>query len=80
MKIFEDYYEFESTGRIVNTHGTAYIGIDVYADISDVAMGYDSPFLVSDEEGSNEMTEEEKTELADFMIEKWTEFKKPFKF
>jgi len=65
MKITEDGLLFETTGRRINANNEI-IGINPNGDIYE---GYDRGI------DSQEMTPEEREELANYMISLWNKFK-----
>jgi hypothetical protein len=71
----ENLFVFKSTGRNFSTHGMD--GISITED-GVVRYGYDGYVELKDDEGCDdndlEFTEEEKKELAVYMIEKWSKF------
>lgn len=76
MKEIEDcLFEFECSKRRFSTHGTSGIGVD---DSGDVVYGRDGYLEIIDEKGYDdeeiELTAEEKTELAIYMMDKWAKF------
>ena len=69
----EDHIEFESTGRSAYAYGGV-IGIsEGDVDSLSVVGGYDDRFPLHSE---GELTKEEHRELADYMIDLWTQFRK----
>lgn len=71
MKIVESKAIFNS-GREANCNN-GFIGINLNLEISE---GSDGNFHIYDEEYENEeLTTEEKIELADFMINQWQHYK-----
>lgn len=76
MKITEEGYQFESTGRFMRNHGTVQIGLDVINESMDITLGYDNWVdLTPEREDGVIMTDKEVSELCDFMIGKWSELK-----
>lgn len=71
MKVEEDQFTFESTGRAFRTHAD---GLSLSYD-GNVRGGYDSYTALIDKEGQDEydfeFTDEEKKELAIYIIEQW---------
>lgn len=68
----DDGYKFESTGRTFDANRSI-IGINPLLEISE---GYDGHIVFEDEDYNElELTKEERTELADYMIKLWQEFK-----
>ena len=74
-EIEECLFEFDCTKRKFSTHGMSGISID---DIGSVTYGRDGYVDLIDEEGYDdadlEFTDEEKKELAIYMMDKWAEF------
>lgn len=68
----EDYVKFESTGRSAYAFGGV-IGISE-RDVNSISVvaGYDNRFPLHSED---ELTKEERQELANYMISLWTQFK-----
>lgn len=69
MKVVGDTAYFESTGR---EEGAVFgiIGLCVALPDGGVFQGYDSGFVYDEP-----LTAEERNELADFMIEKWNQYR-----
>ncbi len=63
-------FQFENTGRYASAHAHI-IGID---DELNTFAGYDNQFD-ADGDPPNELTPDERRELADFMIARWTEYR-----
>ncbi len=63
-------FQFESTGRYASAHADI-IGID---DEGNTFAGYDNDFDADGDE-PNDFTPEERRELADFMIARWTVYR-----
>jgi hypothetical protein len=79
MIVKRDGYYFETTKRFFKDHGTVHIGLDIHSTPMDVAMGYDIYFIKDDDDYPDTiLSSEESIELADFMINKWQEFKKQY--
>lgn len=70
MKIEGDWVEF-STGRV----SYANFGVIGLGDDLTVSHGADGGFWAPDYEGEDALTPEERVELADYMIERWTAFR-----
>lgn len=72
MKVTDEGYVLESTGRKINTRSAD--GLSLFQ--GQVRMGYDSYVEFSDQEPGDDpvFTAEEKTELATYMIDEWKQF------
>lgn len=67
------HYEFETTGRSFYANG--YVGIIEHSDGEvGIAEGYDG-YVNINGDPDEEMSGEEATELADYMIKLWEKFK-----
>jgi hypothetical protein len=70
-----DMYKFECSGRMFSTHGTDGLSFDSY---NRLRYGYDGLVALKDDEGFDdstlEPTQEEKKELALYMVHQWLEF------
>lgn len=80
MKQADGNMVFETTGRWFRDYG--YIGAMYSGDSVEIAQGYDNliEILTGDfdiDYDSPKLTQEEKTELADYMISMWEKFKTP---
>lgn len=73
IKIEKDQYKFESSGRAFSTYGCDGISLSKEGK---VRHGYDGYLELKDEQGKEnyelELTDEEKKELAQFMVNEWS--------
>lgn len=66
-------YKFEKSGREFSTHGSD--GLSITEDM-EIAYGYDGNISITNPENEYipELTNEEKKEMAKYMIKLWTRF------
>ena len=76
MKKTDNGYVFDSTGREFYANG--YIGaMESFEGSVDIARGYDGYINLETEDGDiDDLSVVEKMELADYMINLWTLYKK----